>query len=109
MDTSPPLSPHHDSALEDFCFSLVHLVAMVGCDNKFVFPAFSREALKTAELGKSDGRVSTLWSDLFDDFQNTSKDRINEKLSSHCNRKGSNQVMAESSLVLGMAQIFRVG
>ena len=47
-----------------------------------------------------------------DELRNTFEplsDCINEKLSSHCNKKGSNQVMADSPSVSGLAQIFCTG
>jgi hypothetical protein len=103
--------PHRDGVLEDFYFSLIYLIVMVGCGNEYVFPSFSEAALKT-KSNKSDSKVSSLWTDLFDKLRNTFEtlsDRINEKLSSHCNKKGSNQVMADSPLVSGLAQIFRTG
>lgn len=108
---SIPIYPHRDGVLEDFYFSLIYLVVMVGCGNEYVFPTFSNAALKT-KSGKSDSQVSTLWANLFDEVRNTFEtlgDRINEKLSSHCNKKGSNQVMAETNSVSGLAQIFRTG
>ncbi|CAB9503235.1 expressed unknown protein [Seminavis robusta] len=108
---SLPIYPHRDGVFEDFYFSLIYQVVLVGCDSPYIFPMFSREALKTTS-GKSDSKVSSLWSNLFDDLRNTFEelsDRINEKLSSHCQRKGSNQVMAESPSVSGIAQIFRTG
>lgn len=52
--------PHRDGVLEDCCFSLMCLLVVVGCDNEFVSPTFSKAALKT-KLGKSDSEVSSLW------------------------------------------------
>jgi len=98
---SIPICPHRGGILEDFHFSLIHLVVMAGCHNEHVFSTFSKAALKT-KSNKSDGKVFSLWSNLFDELRNTFEtlsDRINEKLSSHCNKKGSNQVMAESPSV----------
>lgn len=103
--------PHHDGVLEDFYFSLICLVAMVGCGTKYIFPTFSKAALK-AKSGKSGSDVSRVWTNCLDELRNTFEtlsDRINEKLASHCSKKGSNQDMANSSSVLGLAQIFRTG
>ena len=36
-------------------------------------------------------------------------DKINEELSSHSNRRGSNQVMAETPTLSGFAQIYQIG
>jgi hypothetical protein len=108
---SLPIYPHRDGILEDFYFSLIYLIVMVGCGNEYVFPSFSEAALKT-KSSKSDSKVSSLWTNLKDELRNTFEslsDRINEKLSSHCNKKGSNQVMADSPSVSGLAQIFRTG
>ena len=70
---------------------------MVSCCNQYVFPTFCKAALKM-KSGKSDSTVSSLWTNIFDDLQNkfeTLSDGINDKLSSHCSKKGCNQVMAE--------------
>ena len=106
-----PIYPHRDGILEDFYFSMVYLTVMTGCENKYVFPMFSDAALKTTS-NKSDSKVSSLWTKLFDELNNTFAElsvHINEKLSSHCNKKGSNQVMADCPSVSGLAQIFRTG
>jgi hypothetical protein len=63
-------------------------------------------------MGKSDSDVSRAWTRLFDRLRNTFEvlaDKINEELSSHSNRRGSNQDMVESSSLNGMAAIFRTG
>ena len=103
--------PHRDGVFEDFYFSLIYLVVMVGCDTEFLFPKFSLAARKT-KGDKSDSKVSPLWTKMCDEIRDTFETlavRINEKLSSHCNKKGSNQVMAESPSVSGLAQMFRTG
>jgi hypothetical protein len=53
---SIPIYPHHDGVLEDFYFSLIYLVVMVGCNNECIFPSFSKAALKT-KSNKSDSKV----------------------------------------------------
>ena len=80
-----PIYPHYDGLFECFYFSLIYLVVMVGCGNQYIFPSFSKAALKT-KSGKSDSKVSTLWSSCFDELRSTFEtmsDRINEKLSCH--------------------------
>ena len=84
---------------------------MVGHGNEHVFPTFLKAVLNT-KSNKSDSKVSSLWSNLSDELCNTFEtlsDRINAQLSSHCNKKGSNQVMAESPSVSGLAQTCRTG
>jgi hypothetical protein len=44
---SIPIYPHCNGILEDFYFSLIYLVVMVGCHNEYIFPTFSKAALKT--------------------------------------------------------------
>lgn len=56
--------------------------------------------------------VSSLWTSLFDSTRKKFEalnTYINDKLSSHCNKKGSNQVMAETHGVSAPAQMFRTG
>lgn len=86
---------------------------MVGFGNKYTstLPTFSKAAL-TTKSGKFNSEVSALWANLFDKLRNkfeTLSDRINDKLTSHCNKKGSNQVMVKTPTVSGMSQIFRSG
>lgn len=102
--------PHRDGVLEDCCFSLMCLLVMVGCNHEFVSLTFSRAALKT-KLGKSDSKVSSLWSNLFDDTINKFEalsGRVNGELTSHCNRGGSNQVVVVTP-GLSLAAAFRTG
>ena len=105
------ICPDRDGVLEDFYFSLIHLLVMVGCDNEHVFPTCSLEALKTKN-SKSVSNVSTLWKARFGELveelegMNVS---ANPALRSHSNRRGSNQVMAESHSASGLPQHFRTG
>ena len=102
--------PHRDGVLEDYYFSLVYLLVMTGCNDRFVLPTFAAAALKT-KAGKSNSKVSSLWSGLFDDIRNKFEllnDRVNGNLSSHCNRGGSNQVVVETP-GLSLAAVFRTG
>ena len=104
------MCPHRDGTLEDCHFSLVCLLAMTGCNSQCVLPSFSSAALKT-KSGKSNSQVSSLWSTLFDDIRGkfeTLNDRVNNNLSSHCNRGGSNQVVVETP-GLSLAAVFRTG
>ena len=83
---------------------------MVGCNNEYLFPNFSKAALATTKSGKSASKVSSLWTKLFEDLRtkfDVLSDKINDRLSSHCNKKGSNQVMVNCSSVSGIAQVFR--
>jgi len=104
--------PHRDGVLEDFYFSLIHLIVMKGCNqDDYIFPNFSKAALKKTQ-GKSDSAVSKEWTKLFSELYNSFEvlaDEINEELSSRSNRKGSNQTMAECSSLGGYAQIYRTG
>jgi hypothetical protein len=71
---------------------------------------FSSAALKT-KSGKFNSQVSSLWSTLFNDIQNkfeSLNNRVNSKLSSHCDRGGSNQVVLETP-VLSLPAIFCTG
>ena len=102
--------PHRDGILEDFHFSLTCLLVMVGCNNQFMLPTLSKAALNT-KLGKSNGKVSSLWTGLFDDMRNkfkTLSTRIINGISSHCDRAGSAQTMVETPS-MSLAAAFRVG
>ncbi|CAB9500266.1 expressed unknown protein [Seminavis robusta] len=106
-----PIYPHRDGVLEDFYFSLLYVIVLNGCDNEYTFPIFSKAALKT-KSGTSDSKVSKEWSKIFDQLRDTFEflaDEINDELSSHSNRKGSNQAMAECLSLNGMAGVFRTG
>ena len=87
------------------------MIAMNGCDSKHILPTFAKAAL-TKTGGLSDSRVSSLLSNIFDRVRNkfdALNTRINKKLSSHCNKKGSNQLLVETPSVSGPAQIFHSG
>jgi len=107
---SVAIYPHRDGVLEDYYFSLIYLIVMTGCNNRFVLPTFSSAALKT-KSGKSNSQVSPLWSKLFDDIRNKFESLntcVNGNLTSHCNRGGSNQVVVETP-GLSLAAVFRTG
>jgi hypothetical protein len=83
---------------------------MTGCNDRFVLPTFAAAAMKT-KAGKSNSRVSSLWSGLFDDIRNKFEllnTRVNGNLSSHCNRGDSNQVVVETP-GLSLAAVFCTG
>jgi len=104
------ICPHRDGIPEDFCFSLLCLVVMGGCNNQHVPPSFSKVALH-AKSGKSNSKVSSLWSSLFDNMRDkfeTLNTRINGKLSSHCDRGWSNQVVVETP-GLFLTAVFHTG
>jgi len=67
--------------------------------------------LNTNSTGKIDSKVSALWTDCFNDLKkkfSSLAESVNNKLSSHHGKIGSNQKMGESS-VAGLAQMFRTG
>jgi hypothetical protein len=107
-----PIYPHRDGILEDFYFSLIHLIVVKGCSHEYVLPVFSKAALKTKESGESNSGVSKEWTKFFGEIRNTFEilaDEINEELGSHSNRRGSNQAMVESPSLGGYAPILRSG
>lgn len=109
--SSVAIYPFRDSFFECFYFTLIYSILMCGCNSKYIFPSFSKAALRTTNK-KSDSTVSAAWKTCFKEISTTFEELstlINEKLGSHCNKKGSNQVMADSLSVSGLAQIFRTG
>lgn len=107
-----PVYPHRDGLLEDFYFSMIHLIVVKGCNHEYVLPTFSKMALHTKDTGESDSGVSKEWTKRFNELRakfDTLADEINEQLGSHSNRRGSNQAMTESSSLSGYAPIFRSG
>jgi hypothetical protein len=107
-----PIYPHRDGLLQDFYFSLIHLIIVKGCDHEYVLPQFSSAALKTKKSGKSSSDVSRQWTKFFEGIRSTFEvlaDEINEELSSHSNRRGGNQSLAENPSVHGFAAIYRSG
>jgi hypothetical protein len=94
-------------------FSLMYFITMDPTYNmsKYLLPKFASKALCTNFKGKIDSKVSSLWTDCFNDLLKKFKalgESVNKKLSSHHGKKGSNQKMGESSIA-GLAQIFRTG
>jgi len=107
-----PIYPHRDGLLEDFYFSLVHLIVVNGCNHEYVLPLFSKAALHTKKSGESDSRVSNRWTTIFKRVRDTFEilaDEINEELGSHSNRRGADQSMVETPGLSGYAPIFRSG
>jgi hypothetical protein len=79
--------------------------------SKYVLPKFAAKALNTNSKGKIESKVLALWTDCFNDLKKkftALAESLNNKLSSHHGKKGSNQKMGESSIA-GLAQIFRTG
>lgn len=98
--------------LEDFHFSLIHLIIVKGCNHECVLPQFSQAALKTKKTGESSSDVPRQWSTFFGGIRSTFEilaDEINEELGSHSNRRGGNQSLAETPSVNGFAAICRSG
>ncbi|KAG7352076.1 hypothetical protein IV203_008124 [Nitzschia inconspicua] len=109
-DPSKPFPSIHTEILsfEDFYFSQIHLTV----SHEYMFPIFSKAALKTKKSGESDSGVSGFWTRLFGEVRNTFEvlaDEINEELGSYSNLRGSNQAMVESQSLGGCAPIFRSG
>jgi hypothetical protein len=65
-----------------------------GMLSKYLFPKFAAaKALNTNSKGKIDSKVSALWTDCFQDLRKNFKalaESLNNKLSSHHGKKGSN-------------------
>lgn len=96
---------HRDGILVDFNFGLTCVVVVVGCENGYVLPTFLKVALKTNNDESDTSKVSILWTTMFDGTRTkfeTLNSRTNEKLTPHCNRKGSNQVLAKHSVCPGL-------
>ena len=98
--------------LEDFYFSLIHLIVVKGCNSEYVLPSFAQAALRTKKSGESSSDVTRHWSNFFENIRSTFEtlaDEINEELGSHSNRRGGNQALAENSGSHGFAGIYRSG
>lgn len=107
-----PIYPHRDGPLQDYYFSLIYRIIVMGDDESFLFPDFAHKASQTNADDKSDSKVSQLWSAYFKDLYMAFVEiqhLINKNLTSHCNKKGINQMMAENPNVSGLAQIFKSG
>lgn len=103
--------PSRESVHEDYYFSLVYMIIMLACDFDYLFPMFADKAAQKTD-SKSDSKVSGLWSkyfqELFSAFE-CLREMLNACLTSHHGKKGSNQKMADTPSVSGLAQIFRSG
>lgn len=107
-----PIFPHRDGMLQDWYFSLMYRIVMIPDDDSLIFPNFGEKAMQTNSDDKSDSKVSSLWSYYFRELYQAFKDLeavLNQKLTSHCNKKGANQLMGEDINVSGLAQIFKSG
>jgi len=99
--------PHRDSMHHDVCFSLMYLIVSDPTygTSRCLFPKFATKALNTNSNGKIDSKVSVLWTDCFNDLKkkfSSLAESVNNKLSCHHGKIGSNQKMGESS-VAGLA------
>lgn len=107
-----PIFPHRDGLLEDYYFSLIHLIVLCGCKDECILPTFSLAALKTKKDGSSNGNVSRMFTNLFErmltEFEMLADD-LNDNLGSHSNRRGSQQAMTEDPNLSGYALTFRSG
>ena len=111
-----PIFPHRDSFFLDWYFSLIYLIVMFGMIGEYVFPTFAEHALRFKKDNKNDSQVSQHWTTMFTRlfekcalFGHDLRQIINKKLSSHHGKKRATQVMGESSICSGLAQIFRTG
>lgn len=103
--------PDRDGVLEDWYFSLIYMLVVVGCDHEYMFPKCSAAALAKRD-GKSSSTVPSLWKSHFDELLEALDDvdiSVNKSLRSHCNKRGSQQAMAESPTASGLPQHFRAG
>lgn len=103
--------PFRDGIRECYYFTLLYHIVLNDVSGQYVFPTFSKAALLTKD-SKSDSKVSSLWTNCFKDINeafDSLNELMNQRLTSHCHKKGSNQEMAENPAVSGLAQIFRTG
>lgn len=110
-----PIYPSASTWEQNWYFSLLYRIFLVGFDSEHIFPEFAEKALHSRD-NLSDSKVSALWSDYFKDIYQYLVEieglvvvQLNQKLSSHHAKKGSNEEMAQSSSCSGLAQIFRTG
>ena len=105
-----PLYPYRDGVLEDFLFSLIHLLVVNGCSHDYVCPRFAEAALHVKKSGELDSVVSKRWNKLFEEVCDEFDDclDINNELGSHSNRRGSSQVLAEAGSNF-WALVYRMG
>ncbi len=105
------ICPHSTSFFQDYHFSLLHRIVMLGDDTDFIFPMFAAKSLNQTD-SKSDSKVSALWTACFKELYESFLclgEVMNQSLTSHCHKKGSSQGMAETPAVSGLAQIFHAG
>lgn len=106
-----PLFPHRDCLLQDFYFSLLYHVVMNNISGTFICPSYADVTLQ-GKKEVCESQASQYWSSDYVTLKaisNVSHFQLNEKLTSHHGKKGSNQKMAESSTISGIPQIFRSG
>lgn len=110
-----PIYPSATGWEQDWYFSLLYRILLVGNESDHIFPEFAEKALHARD-NLNDSKVSALWRDYFKDIYQYLTEiegivvtQLNQKLSSHHAKKGSNEEMAQSSACSGLAQIFRTG
>jgi len=106
-----PVFPHRDGIHEDFYFSLVYNMVMCTIVDGYMFPKFADRALQKKNE-KSDSRVAALWTLYFKGIRKTFEDlsqKINSGLSSHSDKRGSNQLMVDACASSPLVGIFRSG
>jgi uncharacterized protein YdbL (DUF1318 family) len=107
-----PVFVHRDHWSQCFFFSLFYRIMMLQDDGPEVFPNFHKKSTKQTKDNKNDSRCASLWSDIFRRLMPLFllvDQYFNKGLSSHHGKKASNQKMANSYVVSGLAQIFRSG
>lgn len=103
--------PHKDCMAEDWYFSLIYQIIMMGEFGDFICPEFGSKSMQESE-DKSDSKVSGLWVNVFKKLipgAQTWNANLQVDLTSHHGKKGSNMIMANSPSASGLPQIFRSG
>jgi len=106
-----PVFPHRDSFHEDFYFSLIYSYILCEHQSVFLCPTYADKA-GTVSDDKFDSQVSSHWKKTFKKLLPMSalwEHSLNPDLTSHHGKKGSNQLLANTNVVSGLAQIFRTG
>ena len=106
------LCPDKTSIQRDPHFSLLHCLLVCGFHSS-LFPKFFKEACVIDRQKKNKARVSAFWEQCFDgmkkEFISLKELMEDKKYTSYHVRKASNQKLAETTSVSGIAQYFRTG
>ena len=108
-----PIYIHRDTWAECYIFSTIYMIIMLqDLSDDYIFPSFSKCSKRQDAANKNDSKCSSMWTTFFTRLLPLFlmfDAALNKKLSSHHGKKSSNQIMANSSVVSGLAQIFRSG